>query len=118
MATDKEIWFKKFEQLGLDHVRHIAQSAPTPGASVNAKSEHRHAMEWVAQFDKEERERNEASQAESLAAAKEAASAASRAADAAETANDRATTANTIAALALIAAVIAIAISFIGLFPG
>ena len=106
----KQTAFAAFDRLGEDYVR-LSLSSPPSGTSAYYKLRRSWMTEWLAQFEKDSRLRNEASQSESLETAKSAKNAAWEAAR-------QAKNANTLAALALTAAVIAIAISIVGIFLG
>ena len=73
------------------------------------------AIRWLAQKDRETRERKAASSSEQMALAREANSIARTASDSAKRSAEFARTSNIIASAALIAAIIAIVVSIIGL---
>ena len=105
--TATEVW-KQCDEAGEERIRLQFER----GYAMNPTFK-THAKSWL---ERQERLRNESSQAEQIEIARSAASATRDAADAALEANREAKKANVIATLALTAALIAIAISVIGLF--
>ncbi len=47
--------FKKFDELGVDHVRLICQSPPPEGAGFERKMNYSWAQEWLAKHEKDAR---------------------------------------------------------------